>query len=102
MALEQLGFDPCYHMVECFPRGPAHWHQWVDALAGKPDWDALFEGFAGTVDFPACTSFSGCRYRMGRSPQITIPQPPRKSFARSLPGGSATYLAFKAPFYRSS
>lgn len=22
-ALEQLGF-PCYHMIECFPKGPSH------------------------------------------------------------------------------
>lgn len=55
-ALEQLGF-PCYHMVECFPRGPAHWQLWEEAHRGNPQWDALFDGFAATVDFPACTSF---------------------------------------------
>lgn len=55
-ALEQLGY-PCYHMIECFPRGPSHWKLWEEALAGKPDWDALFEGFTATVDFPACTSY---------------------------------------------
>ncbi len=55
-ALEQLGY-PCYHMVECFPKGPAHWKLWEEALAGNPDWDALFEGFTATVDFPACTSY---------------------------------------------
>ena len=55
-ALEQLGF-PCYHMVECFPRGPQHWRLWEQVGSGEPDWDALFEGFTATVDFPACTSY---------------------------------------------
>jgi hypothetical protein len=56
-ALEQLGFGPCYHMVECLPRGPQHWQKWVDAIRGKPDWDTLFNGFGSTVDFPASTSY---------------------------------------------
>lgn len=56
-ALEQLGF-PCYHMVECFPRGPSHWELWEEAHRGNPQWDGLFEGFTATVDFPASTSFA--------------------------------------------
>lgn len=56
-ALELLGLNPCYHMVECFPRGPAHWARWTQALNGSADWDAIFDGFAATVDFPACTSY---------------------------------------------
>jgi len=56
-ALEQLGFDPCYHMVECFPKGPKHWDLWTAAINDSPNWDAIFEGFEATVDFPACTSY---------------------------------------------
>ena len=56
-ALEQLGLGPCYHMVECMPRGPEHWQHWIDAADGKPDWDRLFDGFGSTVDFPASTSY---------------------------------------------
>lgn len=56
-ALEQLGLGPCYHMVECLPRGPEHWQKWVDAASGKPDWDTLFDGFESTVDFPSCSSY---------------------------------------------
>jgi len=56
-ALEQLGVGPCYHMVECLPRGPQHWQYWVDACKGKPQWDTLFSGFESTVDFPACSSY---------------------------------------------
>ena len=56
-ALEQLGLNPCYHMVECFPKGPKHWDLWTRAANGNPDWDAIFDGFEATVDFPACTSY---------------------------------------------
>ena len=56
-ALEQIGLGPCYHMVECLPRGPQHWQLWIDAIQGKPNWDELFDGFSATVDFPACTSY---------------------------------------------
>lgn len=54
LALEQLGFGPCFHMVEFmmdFSRLPA----WEGAASGAPDWDAAFEGFAATVDYPGCT-----------------------------------------------
>jgi hypothetical protein len=57
LALEQLGLGPCYHMVECLPKGPKHWQKWIDAANGKPDWDAIFTGFNSTVDFPSCSSY---------------------------------------------
>ncbi len=57
VALEQLGY-PCYHMVECFPKGPSHWKHWEQVGKSEPDWDTLFEGFTATVDFPACTSYA--------------------------------------------
>ncbi len=56
-ALEQLLGGKCYHMVECFPKGPEHYRLWVEAARGKPDWDAIFDGYEATVDFPACTSY---------------------------------------------
>src|SRR5262245_16210792 len=56
-ALEQLLGAPCYHMVEVFPR-PDHVPIWTAALQGEPtDWDALFEGFVATVDWPACSAW---------------------------------------------
>lgn len=52
-ALELLLGAPCYHMVECFPR-PDHPARWRAAIEGEPaDWDALFDGFAATVDWPS-------------------------------------------------
>lgn len=52
-ALETLGFGPCYHMMEVFPR-PEHvamWHRL--AFESRIDWDALFSGFSAAVDWPA-------------------------------------------------
>ena len=55
VALEQLGFGPCYHMMEAMSR-PHHIAMWHQLAFGKPvDWDVLFEGFAATVDWPAST-----------------------------------------------
>ncbi|MEO1130172.1 MAG: sulfotransferase family protein [Planctomycetota bacterium] len=52
-ALEQLGLGPCYHMVECLPKGPAHWGLWVDAARGTPNWKSIFNEYNSTVDFPS-------------------------------------------------
>jgi hypothetical protein len=53
LALEQLGFGPCHHMVEVFAH-PQSIPLWVAAGAGKPDWDAIFDGYQAMVDYPGC------------------------------------------------
>lgn len=54
-ALEQIGFAPCYHMVEVIPN-PGFIDYWVQAAEGAvPDWDEVFAGYAATVDWPACS-----------------------------------------------
>ena len=52
MALEQLGFGPCHHMVEVMgnPSQPAHWH--ALAAGEDVDWAAVFSGYTSQVDFP--------------------------------------------------
>lgn len=50
-ALERLGFGPCHHMSEVIGR-PAQIELWRDAAAGRPDYDAIFTGYAAAVDFP--------------------------------------------------
>jgi len=77
-ALEQLGLGPCYHMVECFPKGPEHWKKWVDAVNGKPDWDAIFDGFKSTVDFPSCSSYKAlANYYPDAKVILTVRDPER-------------------------
>lgn len=54
LALERLGFGPCYHMIEAYRR-PEHLQPWRDAAAGRPvDWAALFQDYQAAVDWPAC------------------------------------------------
>jgi hypothetical protein len=54
LALEHIGFGPCYHAMELplakFGRAPL----WSDAIRGRPDWDAIFDGYQSTTDYPGC------------------------------------------------
>ena len=53
-ALEQLGFDKCYHMMEV-NNNPPHFDLWAKAHRGEEiDWDLLFDGYQATVDWPSC------------------------------------------------
>ena len=54
-ALEHLGFGPCYHMSEVFAGARRNVPLWLEAVQGKPNWDAIFAGFKSTTDYPACT-----------------------------------------------
>lgn len=54
LALEQLGFGPCYHMLEVAAH-PEHAALWMDANRGDPiEWQRIFAGYSATVDWPAC------------------------------------------------
>jgi hypothetical protein len=56
VALEQLGYGPCYHMIEVFSKPDAP-RLWSDAADGKPDWEAIFQGYRSTVDWPNATFY---------------------------------------------
>jgi len=53
LALEQLGFEPCYHMKEVIDH-PEHAPLWMEAADGRADWAKIFEGYRATVDAPGC------------------------------------------------
>lgn len=57
LALEQLGFGPCYHMVEVFknPKAPGYWEAAADRDA--VDWAEVFAGYGATVDWPSATFY---------------------------------------------
>jgi hypothetical protein len=56
-ALEELGFGPCYHMVEVF-ENPHHIPFWQAAAEGKTtDWMDFFASYNATVDWPGCTFY---------------------------------------------
>lgn len=55
LALETLGFGPCYHMTEVLskPENAAHAPIWSGAAEGQAtNWDALLDGYRSTVDWP--------------------------------------------------
>jgi hypothetical protein len=54
-ALEHVGVGPCYHMAEVFAGARRNIPLWLQAVQGKPNWDAIFDGFNATTDYPACT-----------------------------------------------
>jgi hypothetical protein len=53
-ALEKLGFDKCYHMLEV-GQHEGHMEAWRDLARGNTvDWDELFAGYQASVDWPSC------------------------------------------------
>ena len=57
VALERLGFAPCYHMTEVFAH-PEHAGFWVSAWRGEPvDWEGVLGNYEAAVDWPACTFY---------------------------------------------
>ena len=58
VALEDLGFGPCYHMTEVFQH-PDHAKEWLAAARDQPqDWNKLFAGYQATVDWPGCSFYA--------------------------------------------
>jgi hypothetical protein len=54
LALEQLGFGTCYHMLEVFRR-PGDSEKWEAAARGVPtNWASFLKDFQSAIDWPAC------------------------------------------------
>ena len=54
VALQQLGFNKCHHMVEVM-RNPKSAAAWVAASDGKEvDWHEIFADYKACVDWPSC------------------------------------------------
>lgn len=57
LALETLGFGPCYHMMECLTKGhQAAWERVHES--GTADWDELLRGYPSAVDWPSAHFWS--------------------------------------------
>ena len=54
-ALEALGLGPCHHMTEVFADGRRQIPLWLEAAAGRPDWEAIFAGYRSTSDYPSAS-----------------------------------------------
>lgn len=81
LALEQLGFGPCYHMSEALEH-PDHWPQWEAAAAGRPvDWEALFKGWGSTTDAPGCHFYTELMAAFPDAKVVLSMRDPEKWFA---------------------
>ena len=50
LALEKLGFGPCYNIIEV-SKNPGHTQLWNNAIDGEhADWDFLFKDYRSTVE----------------------------------------------------
>jgi len=57
VALETLGFGPCYHMMELLAY-PEHADVWEAARRGEAvKWDGILGEYDAAVDWPACTFY---------------------------------------------
>lgn len=68
-ALEKLGFDKCYHMMEV-GFNPGHQQVWMDAAHGKDiDWVEVLAGYQATVDWPTANFW---REQMSAFPEAKV------------------------------
>ena len=79
-ALEYLGFGPCHHMAEVFANAPRQVPLWLAAIAGEPDWDAVFDGFEAAVDYPGCYHWRALTARYPEAKVILSLRDPDKWF----------------------
>ena len=57
LALEKIGFGPCYHMSEVLQNPSRHIDLWLRAADRDPDWGALLGAYGACVDFPVCSFY---------------------------------------------
>jgi hypothetical protein len=81
LALQQLGFGPCYHMSEALEH-PAHWPLWEQAIRGEPvDWEAIFADWGSTTDTPGCHFYKELAARYPEAKVVLSVRDPEKWFA---------------------
>lgn len=69
VALEELGFAPCYHMTTLFAN-PNDSKTWRQALAGETvDWPTFLANYQATVDWPGCTFY---KEMLGAFPEAKV------------------------------
>lgn len=84
LALEQLGFGPCYHMMELQNHEGAA-AGWLRAARQEPmDWDAFLQGFPAVVDWPACAFYRELHAAFPAAKVILTVRDPDKWYASAL------------------
>jgi hypothetical protein len=57
LALNQLGFGPCYHMEEIILDMPNKLPHWQAIVAGDPDFETVYDGYRAAVDWPTASYY---------------------------------------------
>jgi len=52
LAINHLGLGPCHHMEEVLHNQAHQVPLWVEAVKGKADWRAIYDGYESAVDWP--------------------------------------------------
>jgi hypothetical protein len=90
-ALEQLGFGPCYHMLEVMNK-PGQLRPWLRAAKGDPDWDTLLSGYNSCVDWPTAAYWKELADHFPEAKLVLTTRDPEKWLASM----QATILARRA------
>jgi hypothetical protein len=108
VALERLGFGPCYHMTEIFAH-PEHTGFWLSVWRREPaDWDGVLGNYQATVDWPGCTFYEELMERHpGSKVLLSVRDPDRwyestRSTIYELSKITARSPLFRAGFAASS
>ncbi|PHN02048.1 sulfotransferase family protein [Flavilitoribacter nigricans] len=82
-SLEILGFEKCYHMKELLlnPDMLPYWQELEKT--GSTDWDTLYEGYVGSVDFP-CYPFYKAHMERYPDAKVILTVRPFESWYNSL------------------
>jgi hypothetical protein len=95
VALERLGFGPCYHMFDVI-EDPRRARAWLAAAAGRaPDWNQVFSGYTSTVDWPGAAFWRALIEAYPEARVILTVRDPQRWYA------SATQTIFRAAGRRS-
>ena len=105
IALEQLGFSPCHHMMEVFqhPEQRAFWLK--AAQREKFDWEELFGQYKASVDWPSCHFYKELSERYPDAKVILTERDPEKwfdSFSNTILKVMQQMLADTDPVTRQS
>ena len=101
VALEELGYAPCYHMVEVFAH-PEHAPLWQAAWRGEPvDWEGFLGGYEAAVDWPACSFYEELMERYPEAKVIlTVRDPERWYESTRSTIYELSMVATRSPLFR--
>jgi hypothetical protein len=101
VALEELGYAPCYHMVEVFAH-PEHAPLWQAAWRGEPvDWEGFLGGYEAAVDWPACSFYGELMERYPDAKVIlTVRDPERWYESTRSTIYELSVVATRSPLFR--